>query len=57
MCVDVCGCKEKGVRKRTWSVCVCVCMCVCSCVRKEKDISCVRVSGKDANPNNPDVSG
>ena len=28
-----------------------VCVCVCSCVRKKKDISCVRVSGKEHNPN------
>ena len=32
-------------------------VCVCSCVHKEKDISCVRVSGKEDNPNNPGVSG
>jgi hypothetical protein len=55
VCVDVCvlmrACKEKDFRNRTWSVCV------CSCVRKEEDISCVRVSGKEDNPNNPDVSG
>ena len=41
--------KEKDV--------VCVCVCVCSCVGKEEDISCVRVSGQEHNPNNPGVSG
>ena len=29
---------------------------MCSCVRKEEDISSVRVSGKEDHPNDPGVS-
>ena len=52
VCVDVCVCKEKDLKEKDM-----VCVCVCSCVRKKKEISCVRVSGKEDNPNNPGVSG
>ena len=44
MCVDVCVCKEKDLKKRTWSTCVCVHVCVRKrtfhvCVFQDKSIT------------------
>ena len=49
MCVLMRVCKEKDFRKGH-GLCVRVHVC------KEEDISCVRDSGKEDNPNNPGVS-